>query len=127
VDINKKIENVIKLPPEERYDYFLRKVADFEQVWGLYSEGWAILKDGQGKKVMPFWPEEEFAQICAKDTWQGYAPKSIELYDFIEKWLTGMYDDDIKVGVFYVPEGKGVTRYPHELKEDLEEELEQYE
>lgn len=32
---NSKIDNVINLTASERYDYFIRKVADFEEVWGL--------------------------------------------------------------------------------------------
>lgn len=111
---------------EERYDYFIRKVADFEIVWGLNDGGWAILSDNEGNEVFPFWPEKELAEICVQDSWSSYKPKSIELNHFIEKWLTGMEKDGILVGVFYTPEGKGVVVQPAKLKADLEEELEQY-
>ena len=41
---NSKIDNVINLTASERYDYFIRKVADFEEVWGLKdAEGWALM------------------------------------------------------------------------------------
>lgn len=32
---NNKIDNVVNLTAPERYDYFIRKVTDFEGVWGL--------------------------------------------------------------------------------------------
>lgn len=36
---NWKIENILKMSEDERYDYFVRKVADFEQIWGLSDNG----------------------------------------------------------------------------------------
>ncbi|WP_255462680.1 DUF2750 domain-containing protein [Galbibacter sp. BG1] len=128
MDINKKISNIINLSAQERYDYFIRKIADFEEVWGLYDgDGWAMTMDDGGRKAMPFWPEKEFAKLCAQNEWENYKPKAIGLDDFIEKWLVGMYKDNLKAVVFYTPNNKGLIIYPHKLKDDLEEELEQYE
>ena len=54
---NSKIDNVVNLTASERYDYFIRKVADFEEVWGLKdTEGWALM--GNEKQVLlPVWCE----------------------------------------------------------------------
>ena len=54
---NSKIDNVINLTASERYDYFIRKVADFEEVWGLKdAEGWALM--GSEEQVLfPIWSE----------------------------------------------------------------------
>lgn len=32
---NNRINNITNLSSPERYDYFIRKVSDFEEVWGL--------------------------------------------------------------------------------------------
>lgn len=122
-----KLENVLKLSAEERYSYFIRKVADIEELWGLYDDGWALLADNYNNEVIPFWPESDFAQICAIDKWTSYKPKSIDIKSFINAWLKGMKIDNKKVGVFYTPQGKGIIVDPEELKKDLEKELEQYE
>lgn len=127
MDTNKKIQNIINLSKEERYNYFIRKVADFEQVWGLYNDGWALLGDDLNNQVFPFWPEKEFAELCANDQWSGYEPKSIDLDNFMEKWIPGMEKDKIEVNIFYTPQSKGVTISPNQLGNDLGEELEQYE
>lgn len=126
-DINKKkIDNIINGSAEERYSYFIRKVADFEGVWSLYNEGWAMLGDNKEQNIIPFWPEEAFAQLCAEGIWESYQPKSIELNTFIEKWLSGMKEDGKSAGVFYTPEGKGIVVQPDKLLRDIQEELEQY-
>jgi Protein of unknown function (DUF2750) len=123
----KKLENILDLSAQERYLYFIRKVADSEKVWGLYDEGWALLADDDNNEVLPFWPESEFAQICAIDKWSNYKPKSIDIYSFVDKWLTGMRKDNKKAGVFYNPQGKGLIIEPEKLRNDLKEELKQYE
>ena len=65
---NSKIDNVINLTASERYDYFIRKVADFEEVWGLKdAEGWALM--GSEEQVLfPIWSEKEFAELCKWDS-----------------------------------------------------------
>ena len=41
---NNRINNITNLSSPERYDYFIRKVSDFEEVWGLKDkEGWALI------------------------------------------------------------------------------------
>lgn len=29
---------------DERYDYFIRKAADLEEIWGLNDNGWALIR-----------------------------------------------------------------------------------
>ncbi len=122
-----KINSILQLSAEERYLYFIRKIADFETVWGLHNEGWALVGDTQGNETIPFWPEKEFAELCAVDSWNKYLPKPIPLSDFLEKWLVGMGKDKKQAGVFYTPQGKGIVIEPFKLKSDIEKEIEQYE
>ncbi len=121
-----KITNILNLSPDDRLDYFIRKVCDFEEVWGLFNEGWAMSESVDGKKVISFWPEQNFASLCAIETWSGYEPKLIKLEDFTQKWLTGMEKDNVLVGVFQTPEDKAVVIFPAELGLLLSDELENY-
>jgi len=121
-----KINNILNLSAEERYFYFIRKIADFEIVWGLFNKGWAVLGDSQNNEIIPFWPEREFAEVCAVESWDDYVPKAIPLSDFRGKWLLGMIEDKKQAGVFYTPQGKGIIVEPLKLKNDIENELEQY-
>uniref|UniRef100_UPI00403EFC46 DUF2750 domain-containing protein n=1 Tax=Paenibacillus sp. Y5S-9 TaxID=3122489 RepID=UPI00403EFC46 len=40
----KEFESVINLPANIRYEYFIKKVVDSEEVWGLYENGGQLLK-----------------------------------------------------------------------------------
>lgn len=121
----RKIQNVISLTQQERYDYFLRKTADSMTLWGLFNEGWATTK---GKLVsIPFWPEERFAQICATDEWRDLAPKRIEIETFMKNWIPGMERDNRTCLIFPTPEGKGLIKAPRALLFDLKSEMSQYE
>ncbi|MDQ1097678.1 MULTISPECIES: DUF2750 domain-containing protein [Chryseobacterium] len=126
-DINKKIGNILRMSENERYDYFIRKVADFEVLWGLDDNGWALLGDNEGRQVLPLWPEKEFAELCAIDQWEGFKPKEISLNDFFEKWIPGMTNDNTLVNIFLTPEEKGSVISPKDLGVDLQNEAEQYE
>lgn len=122
-DNKAKIDNILQLSNYERYYYFIRKVADFEEVWGLYNDGWAVLGDKQGLEVVPFWPEKEFADLCVGDQWKKYSPKSISIEDFMEKWLPGMEGDGRQISVFYKNISNGLIKSPKEVSDDLEAEL----
>lgn len=126
-DTNKKIENILKMTEDERYDYFIRKVADFEQMWGLNNDGWALLGDDNGNQILPLWPEKEFAELCAVEQWKNFKPESIDLNNFLEKWVPGMMKDQTLVNVFLTPDAKGSVVSSETLGKDLEEEAQQYE
>ncbi|MEN6316564.1 MAG: DUF2750 domain-containing protein [Clostridiaceae bacterium] len=123
---NKEIESVSKLSGSKRYEYFIKKVADFEEVWGLYDNGWAVGESSDGNINIPFWPKKEFAQLCSKEAWTGYLPKRITLEDFMNNWLPGMNRDNRKPAIFYTEEDKGVVIEITRLLNDLEEELMKY-
>lgn len=108
---------------KERFGYFSRKVADFEKVWGLYQDGWAMAADDEGNKVIVLWPEEELASICSEGAWAGYVAKFIPLDAFLEKWIPGMIQDNVNVGVFPTPSDKGVIVQPSLLADAIKEEL----
>ena len=121
---NSKIDNVVNLTPSERYDYFIRKVADFEEVWGLKdTEGWALM--GNEKQVLlPVWCEIGFAELCK---WDNYQPTAIPLDDFIEKLLPKLEKDNVMLAIFPTPKGKGIICKIQDVKSDIEKECEQYE
>jgi hypothetical protein len=122
-----KIQNINALSNEDRFGYFIRRVSDFEVIWGLYLDGWAAAKSDDGVDVMPFWPEPEFAKICARGVWEEHEPQSILLADFLNKWLPGMEKDQMHIAVFPIEGHQGTIMEPSELKREIDEELEQYE
>ncbi|WP_373231378.1 DUF2750 domain-containing protein [Cohnella sp.] len=121
----KEFEAVLKQPPNIRYEYFIKKVSDYEEIWGLYDDGWATADDGEGNKCIPFFPNQEFAQNCAVEEWSGFKPESIDLYEFIEEWLSGMKEDKLKVSIFPNNSDTAIVEVDILLR-DLHTELEKY-
>ena len=120
-----EFEEVIMQPAPIRYEYFIKKVVDFEEVWGLYNEGWASAQDDKGNVLLPFYPNEKFAEAFAKKEWEGCRPKKIELEYFLEKWLPGMMSDGLKLSIFPTDIDSALVDVDR-LREDIEEELEKY-
>lgn len=124
---DKEFESVSGLSADERYAYFIKKVADFQEVWSLWSDGWVMMGDEEGHECVPVWPHPRFASACAVGEWAGYEARLVELSPWMEKWIPGIQKDGRHVAVFPLPAGKNVVVTPARLESDLEEELAQYE
>jgi hypothetical protein len=124
----KEAQSVISLPAESRYTYFVKRVADWAEVWSLAGDdGWVLAGDDEGHEVVPVWPHSTYAQQCAKDQWAGSQPKAIDLNAWLEKWTPGMERDGRLIAVFPTPENNGIVVDPSRLKMDLEEERQEME
>lgn len=122
----KQMEAVLALPGIKRFEHFIKVIADWQEVWGLYQDGWALAAADDGTTVFPLWPAKEYAQVCAANEWTGYEPRSISLSDFTEVLLPKLKLDGVLPGVFFSPTSKGVTPSVDELKSALEAELQNY-
>ncbi|WP_318508773.1 DUF2750 domain-containing protein [Bacillus sp. T3] len=120
----KEFESVIKQSPNIRYEYFIKKVADYEEVWGLYNDGWATAQDDKGNMLIPFFPRKEFAEYSAINEWNNFKAEPIDLYEFIDKWLIGMKLDRVKPSIF--PTNDSVMVEIDVLLRNLNNELENY-
>ena len=120
---DKEFESAFRLPVKQRYDYFIKKVADWEKVWSLATkDGWVLACDDEGKEAVPVWPHERFAEACVSQ-WPGSESRSIELSIWKDRWLPGMLADGRLVAVFPTPGGKGVLVSPDQLTCDLNKEI----
>lgn len=123
-----EVASVSALAGPERFDYFVRKVADWEEVWSIGDDdGWALSADESGRKLVPVWPASAFAEACCVAEWVGYAPKAIKMHNWIDKWIPGMTTDSRYVAVFPTPADRGVVVTPEELADAINEAMEEYE
>lgn len=122
----KQLEAVLALSGIKRFEHFIKVIADWQEVWGLYQGGWALAAADDETTVFPLWPAKEYAQVCAANEWAGYEPRSISLSDFTEVLLPKLKQDGVLPGVFFTPTSKGVTPSVDELKSALEAELQNY-
>lgn len=122
----KQIESVLALSANKRYEYFVKVVADWNEVWGLYQDGWALAATDDGIPVFPVWPAKEYARLCAEKEWSEYVPEAIPLESFIVELLPKLKADSVLVGVFYTPNDKGITPLLDEFVDNINSELENY-
>ncbi|AXA94509.1 DUF2750 domain-containing protein [Massilia sp. YMA4] len=122
----KQIAAVFALPPVERFEHFVKVVADRQKAWGLYQDGWAMAGTAEGDMVFPLWPQREYAEACALDAWAGYTATEIPLHDLMHVLLPRLRTDGVLPGVLPTPSSKGTTPSVDELIAALEEELKRY-
>ena len=119
----RQLQAVVMLPGPQRYDYFVRRVAETGVVWSLYRQGWALAKKEDGTLVFPLWPDSEFAQVCADYEWTGYSPQSFALDELMTELLPQLEQDGIVTGVFYTPGARDVMPTAGLLRADLNDEI----
>ncbi len=122
----KQMEAVLRLDGPKRYRIFVKAVADTEEVWGLYLDGWALAATDDGQTVFPMWPARQYASVNAVNSWSGYTPRSFSLTDLLEVLLPDFEKNKVRPGIFFIPDGKGVIPTVEELRDDILEELDNY-
>lgn len=118
-----QVKDVVRLPAQQRYEYFVARVAQAGEVWGLYRNGWALATRDDGTLVFALWPEREFALLCAEFEWEGYAPQAFGLDELLDDLLPRLQEDGLVPGIFRTPGSKGTMPTPGLLKADLQDEV----
>ena len=131
MEISKQeFEAITKLAPEKRYDYFIKRICDWEQVWTLYDDDCIILnEDKKGDLFILLFPFEPFASDYAIKTegMQNAVCKSYSIEDFFGPFLEKLLSNNItKALVFPIPNGFGLNVPIKTIKENVNEELENY-
>lgn len=119
------MQAVLSLAPERRYDHFIKRVADHQELWALrYSdEQWAIGTSEDAREFSPVWPDERYAALMASGQWDGAAPHAIVLDEWMRKWLPGLTKDGRLVAVFPRSSADMTLRTPEALAADLRSHL----
>src|SRR5262245_55499756 len=124
---DKELKAVQQLPAAARYQYFLEKSTDWQELWSIADDrGWVLMADATGTELVPVWPAQRFASVCCAQEWQTSKPLPISLSDWLTKWTPGMIADVRAVTVFPLPTDRGIVVTPERLKCDIELPLEAY-
>lgn len=125
---NRELENVIKLEPFKRYQYFIKKVADFEELWTIVDEeDDYALSDIDEFSLVSFWPAEEFIYSNLEEGWKDCKPLRLTLDDLQENLYDLIIDENYLINVFPINGRTGFIVKLDEFKRDLEEELDKIE
>lgn len=124
---DRQIENLLKQSAEQRYAYFVRYCAAFDEVWGLTvgQDNWVIFRDADGDDIFPVWPHSDLAEACCFEEHKsmGAKPQAMSLESFIQKCIPDMVSDGIYFGIFYDNTRKGLAVDGEILKAALEKEV----
>lgn len=115
-----------QLDCESRYDYFLTSIGEEREVWILINDENQFLKifsEEDDLEYLPVWPKEEDAKNYLETAEEQLTPKSIALPEFLNRWISGLQNDGIDVGVFPGPDKSVWVIDPSELKSDIQDEL----
>lgn len=119
---------VLTLDSLKRYDHFIGKVADWEQLWGVRSEeGWLVPEAPEGFEYFPVWPHPVYAQKVSDLNFPNNEATEIQLNDFLETWIPKFVEDKLKVAVFPDSNWTFWCMDPNDLKDDLFNEISKYE
>lgn len=106
---------------EANHKSFIAKVVAGEHVWGLSTqEGFLACESDEAEEraVLPFWSDPELARGAQGEV-EGAEIDSIELFDFLFRWLPGMADDDVLVGTDWSPALEGKEVDPLDLQDEI--------
>ena len=90
----------MSLADAERYNYMIRRLADSEQLYLLDNNGWVTYGDNNGNILLPIWPEEEFANLCAIDEWAAANSVAMNLEKFFLDLIPALVEQNIRLAIF---------------------------
>ena len=109
------------LPPAQRYEHFLQRVADTESVWLLMAdEEAALLTEPGAGDFLAAWPHRRYAEAEREHrSWERYAAGSVDLDTWMNVALADLDADHVGVAVFPVWGNGAWIVSPVDLRADL--------
>jgi hypothetical protein len=123
----KEIENVSRLKPIERYKYFIKKIADSEELWTIVDiNGDYALSDIDDKTFISFWSAKEFIYTNLEEGWKECTPKKLTFDDLEDEIFDTIANKNYLINVFPVNGKSGFIVDLDEFARELSDELKKY-
>ncbi|MCT8126325.1 MULTISPECIES: DUF2750 domain-containing protein [unclassified Alishewanella] len=119
-----ELARITALDAEQRYEYFIKAVADLEQIWILTDDEGFVLVSAEDERCIPVWPHAELAEQWIEGEWSNCTAQAVAIDTWLEKWTEGLNGDELSIAVLPDTDGPGVVVTPDELAETLVNELE---
>jgi hypothetical protein len=120
---------VINALPETRFEYTVKRIADWETLWTIAdeSDSLGMLTDDAKNVIFPIWPFKEFAQLYCTGEFANYKPMVIELSDFLDEYLPDYEKKNYKLSLLPLPTKRGEVMDISMFREALNNELDKIE
>jgi hypothetical protein len=103
---------------------FCKEVAQSKTLWAVKDvNGFPAPAGTDGKRAMPFWSSQARALhlISIASQFAGFEPVPISWEVFCDRWLPGLEQDGLLVGVNWAgATASGFDMHPSELKQNVE-------
>jgi len=124
---SKEFESLLKTKSAKRYEYLIKKICDYEELWTLRTKtGFVVLGDNSNMEYIPIWPHPQFAEVFGTGEWENTSPIRIDLNDWIRKWIPGMIRDKRLIAPFPLNGESNPQVAPDRHLLDLQKELSKY-
>ena len=104
-----------------QYHAFIKEILEHQKVWTIKDgQGFPSPTNLSGETAMPFWSLQSRAEKIMKNVpvYSKFQLHKITLDDFLNRWLTGLEEDGLYVGLNW--SGKRAIGYDLKPKEVLE-------
>ena len=117
----KQLENIFSLSSRNRYDHFLIKVCDWEELWLLETKNYKFLTISVQPdiKCIPVWPHHDYGRAYAEDSKQ-HIQAWLTANVFMEEWLPRLHKNGVRIGVLSNLETAVWFVVSFDLRTDLE-------
>lgn len=115
-----EIASLASISEKETLDYFLLRVFETEEVWGLKEGPHWFMPSKDGQLIMPLWPYKRLAEEAAKGPWQSFTPQAESLEFFIYNLLDELEMDEVMIEIMPTPDKPGCLMQPTRLCSILE-------
>ncbi|WDP91818.1 MAG: DUF2750 domain-containing protein [Desulfobacter sp.] len=108
------------------HERFVRRIVESEIVWYLsHPDGVAnsVSNEDEETTILLFWSDRAYATRAKKETFPEFEEASMDLFDFLFRWLPGMSGDGVLAGTNWTQDLIGVEKDPYELREEIDLQL----
>jgi hypothetical protein len=91
---------------EELLEYFLFRICETDEVWGLKEGPQWITREINGLETQPVWPFKRYAEDAAVGEWQNLTPVAESLECFIYQILNRLAQRNVTIEI--MPRTSGV-------------------
>lgn len=112
-------QSVQSLSAAELLEYFLIRIAETEEVWGLNRNGDWFRQEQAGQSVVSFWPYKQYASDAALEQWHDCTPHGMSLEHFLFPALPQLIAEDVQVEIMPTADRPGCRITPHRLLDIL--------
>ena len=105
---------------EQRLHYFLSRLIELEEVWGLANaDGWLLLENNE-QWNLPLWPSEILARRYRQGKWEDHDTHSISLEHCLDQLLPLMSSKSIDARLLPSPTHAGLILSADSLMEIMQ-------